>query len=208
MFVGSSSANLASPATGNAKNGAVAVDGAGNILSTYWNDATNVVSGRYRPAGGPFLTPQTVAPAQANFFPNGVSVAFDGGGNATIAWLEQSTIATSTGRAFTATHAVDPTSPWMGNAPLADTVDSPGLTTVAVAESGAAVIGWTAFAPTQHALVFTRPASGSFGPPQDLGACRRGAGEGSQGRRAAQGTWRCVLRVGGTAIATATVRIG
>jgi PKD repeat protein len=170
QFLGSSSVSVAAPGSGNAKNGSVTVDGAGNILSTYWLDATDTVTSRYMPAGGAFLTSQIVAPAQANFTLNGVSVAFDGTGNATVAWLEQSTVATSTGRIFTATRAVGPSSPWAGNAPLADTVSVPGVPVVAVAESGAAVIGWSAFS-TQHGLVFTRPASGSFGPAQDLGAC-------------------------------------
>ena len=41
---------------------------------------------------------------------------------------------------------------------------------VAVAESGASVIGWSASA-TQHGFVAARPAMGSFGPAQDLGPC-------------------------------------
>ncbi len=166
LFQGTSSISVAS-GTGNAMNGAVTVDGAGNILSTYWIDTTRTIRSRYMPAGAPFATSQAVATAQAGFSPNGVSVAFDGTGNATIAWLEQSA---STGRVFSATHAVDPSSLWSGSASLTDAVSGASVPIVAVAESGASVIGWSASA-TQHGFVAARPAMGSFGPAQDLGPC-------------------------------------
>lgn len=167
QFQGNSAVSVA---TANATNGSVTVDGAGNILSTYWlAQSSTTINSRYMPAGGAFGAAQFVALVQAPLAPSGLSVAFDGSGNATIAWLE-SNAGDSTGQLFTATRAIGPSAMWTGAVPLTDVLADPGVPMLEVAESGAAVIGSNASTP-QHALVFTRPASGSFGAAQDLGAC-------------------------------------
>jgi hypothetical protein len=160
--------------SGTANGGTVAIDAAGDILSTYYSGTT--FASRLRPANGSFATQQTVGTTQAGFSPSWIAVGFDSAGNASAAWVETDFNTNQGGakytrRLFAISRPAGAGSLWAGGAPLTDLVTSADPNTeIAVSPAGAATVMWDITAAEEDAIVAYRPAGAAlYGPATNLG---------------------------------------
>jgi PKD domain len=156
--------------------GQIAVDAAGDVLSTFnTQDPDMWLASSYRPAGGAFGPPQRVASRNDNANGQDIAVAFDGAGNATIAWV----VLVLTGDLLhppavleSAARPPGASAVWGQAVQLTDPIA--GIEWVRLAETadGSAILAPEAIGANADAdLIFTRSAGGSFVADGDPGGC-------------------------------------
>jgi hypothetical protein len=159
-----------------AQGGEIAVDAAGNVLSTFFtSDQGTRLTSSYRPAGGTFAPPQTVASRNDNANSNDIAVAFDGAGSATIAWVAMVVNGGDPNPPVVLESAVRPpgvSALWGQAVQLTGPIGGiEGVRIVEAADGSAVLAPVEIGASADTDLIFTRPASGSFVAEGDPGGC-------------------------------------
>jgi hypothetical protein len=175
--------------------GQVAVDAAGDVLSTFFTQAqgTTWLASSLRPAGGTFGPVQKVASRNDNSNSQDIAVAFDGAGNATIAWVQLVLNGDDLNPPAVLESAVRPpgaAAAWGQAVQLTDPIAGiEGLRLAEIAD-GSAILAPEAIGANADAdLIFTRTASGSFVADGDPGGCVESVVAMAPGGDASLGCW-------------------